>query len=150
MTARIFLAIFMKKFIFIFAFSVLSVPVFVFGQCGVPGTGLPPCSALGVIDTSINPLIGEGSIDPATRLSKTVTAGVFVTTVLNLVNWFSWFVAVTSVVMGLYSGWLFITSRDNAQQLTAARKTMLYAFIGAAVAIISFSIIAISKAILRI
>ncbi len=69
-------------------------------------------------------------------------------TLVSWLNWFSWFVAVTSVVMGLYSGWLFITARDDASKITLAQKTLLYTVIGIAVAVLSFSIITLTKTIL--
>jgi len=69
---------------------------------------------------------------------------------VNLVNWFSWFVAVAAVVMGLYSGFLFLTSRGDPAQLTKARGTLFYAIIGIAVAILSFSIITITKSFLNL
>ena len=68
-------------------------------------------------------------------------------TLVSWLNWFSWFVAVTSVAMGLYSGWLFITARDNASQVALAQKTLLYTVIGIAVSVISFSIIALTKSL---
>jgi len=50
--------------------------------------------------------------------------------------------------MGLYAGFLFITARGEPAQLQTAKKILLYAIIGIAVAILAFSIITISKAIL--
>ncbi len=69
-------------------------------------------------------------------------------TLVSWLNWFSWFVAVTSVVMGLYSGWLFITARDDASQVTLAQKTLLYTVIGIVVAVLSFGIIALVRGFL--
>lgn len=65
----------------------------------------------------------------------------------DLINWFSWFIALVSVVMGLYAGFLFITARGEAAQLKTARGTLLWAVIGIAVAVLAFSIIAITKSI---
>jgi len=69
-------------------------------------------------------------------------------TLVTWLNWFSWFVVITSVVMGLYSGWLFTTARDNASQITLAQKTLLYTVIGIAVSVLSFGIIAVTKSFL--
>ena len=66
-------------------------------------------------------------------------------TLVSWLNWFSWFITVVAVVMGLYSGWLFITARDNASQVTLAQKTLLYTVIGIAVSVLSFSVIALAK-----
>lgn len=62
-------------------------------------------------------------------------------------NWFSWFVALVSVAIGLYSGWLFISAGDDSSRLALARKTLLYTVIGIAVAVISFIVIATIKSI---
>ena len=67
---------------------------------------------------------------------------------VNVLNWFSWFVAIAAVVMGAYSGFLFITARDDATQLAAARKTLVWTIAGIGVAIAAFGIIAIIKSIL--
>lgn len=71
-----------------------------------------------------------------------------VNVILTLLNWFSWLVAVTAVALGLYSGFLFITARDNANQIVSAKQTMIYTVIGIAVAVLSFSIIAIVKSLI--
>jgi len=52
------------------------------------------------------------------------------------------------VIIGLYSGFLFITARDNANQITTARNTMMYAIIGIGIAIIAFSLVSISRSLL--
>ena len=69
----------------------------------------------------------------------------FVAVLVSIVNWLSWFVGLAAVVMGLYSGFLFITARDDSNQLATARKIMLYSIIGIAVAIVSFSLVTITK-----
>lgn len=66
-------------------------------------------------------------------------------TIVGLLNWFSWFVGVTSVVMGLYSGYLFMTAGDDSSRVALARKTLLYTVIGIAVAVLSFGLIAITQ-----
>ena len=68
--------------------------------------------------------------------------------ILTLLNWFSWLVAVTAVAMGLYSGFLFITARNDAGQLTSAKKTLFFTVIGIAVAVVSFSMVAIVKSLM--
>ena len=68
--------------------------------------------------------------------------------ILTLLNWFSWLVAVTAVAMGLYSGFLFITALDDANQIINAKKTLFFTVIGIAVAIASFSMVAIVKSLM--
>jgi len=50
--------------------------------------------------------------------------------------------------MGLYSGFLFITARDDANRLTGAKKTLFFTVIGIAVAVVSFSMVAIVKSLM--
>jgi len=63
--------------------------------------------------------------------------------IINLVNWFSWFMAITAVVTGLYSGFLFMTASGDAERLNKSWKTFVFAIIGIAVAVFAFSIISI-------
>src|SRR4030067_1985372 len=118
-----------KKLFAVLAVAVLVIlPMIAFGQ---------------TIDPKNNPF---GFIDPASGIP---IAGTPVTDlggiVINLVNWFAWFIAVASVAMGLYSGLLFITARGETAQLSTARKTLTYAMIGIAVAVFSFSIITVTQ-----
>jgi len=66
----------------------------------------------------------------------------------NLVNWFAWFIALVSVIMGLYAGLLFITSSGDETKLKKARDTFMYTIIGIVVAIISFGIVAIAEGLI--
>lgn len=134
----------LKKILVLFVFVFLLMPVFaVLGQTcsNNPADNLPPCSSIGYI----------GNPDEAGQFPSggtKVEASTLVSTLLLLVNWFSWFVGLAAVVMGLYSGFLFITARDNANQLATARQTMMYAIIGIGVAILAFSLVSLSKSIL--
>lgn len=117
-----------KLFVFFAVLTLVVVPVIAFGQA---------------VDPKNNPF---GFIDPASGVPITGTpvtdiAGM----VINLVNWFAWIISVASVVMGLYAGLLFITARGESAQLSTARKTLMYAMIGIAVAVFSFSIITVTK-----
>lgn len=121
----------MKHIIYIIAlFVVLFVPAVVFADA--------PPSALGTITDSTTVGTFNETNYTSTSIAKKIT---------DLVNWFSWGVALVAVVMGLYAGFLFITARGEAAQLKTARGTLLWAVIGIAVAVLAFSIIAITKAI---
>ena len=74
-----------------------------------------------------------------------MTRDSIVRTIANLVSWFSWFVSITSVVSGLYAGLLYLTARGNSSQVLKATKMFSYTIIGIAVAVVSFSIIALTK-----
>ena len=92
----------------------------------------------------IGDLFGNTALTTA-PVCQSVTTGTIVDALLKTVNWFSWFVAITSVAMGLYSGFLYITARDNPQQVQQAAKVLSYVIIGIAVSILAFSIVTITK-----
>ena len=92
----------------------------------------------------IGDLFNNTSLKTAPACSL-ITTGTIVDALLKTVNWFSWFVAITSVAMGLYSGFLYITARDNPQQVQQAAKVLSYVIIGIAVSILAFSIVTITK-----
>lgn len=121
----------MKVVVCMVAGIILAAPFGVFAQANPIGTIDPGGVAVGIGDPV------SGSIDADTLVTKITT----------LINWFAWFVALVSVVMGLYAGFLFITARGETSQLTTARQTLVWAVIGIAVAVISFSIILLTKTI---
>lgn len=124
----------MKHIIYIIAlFVVLFVPAVIFAAA--------PPSALGTITDPTT----AGTFNETNYTSTGIA-----TKITDLVNWFSWGIALVSVVMGLYAGFLFITARGEAAQIKTARGTLLWAVIGIAVAVLAFSIIAITKSILSL
>ena len=126
----------------IFMFSMVT-PALVFGQVtpcdpsGSGGGGLPPCSELGYILNA-----------PEAGKSGGITTTSFVNTVINVINWFSWIVSAVAVVMGIYAGFLFMTARGEPATLSSARKRLIWAVVGIAVAILAFGIISITSTIL--
>ena len=110
---------------------------------------IAPISALAAPGTDGSALgkITAGSVTIGEENQDYKTPGTIANKITDLVNWFSWGIALVSVVMGLYAGFLFITARGEAAQLKTARATLLWAVIGVAVAVLAFSIIAITKAI---
>ena len=110
-----------------FAFSFASVA---FAQ--IPGQAITPSGL--TADT----LGTSGSVtDTASLVQK----------IMDLVNWFAWFVGLAAVVMGLYAGVLFITAAGDSAKIETARSILLYAIVGIAVAVLAFSLVAISKSI---
>jgi len=110
-----------------FAFSFASIA---FAQ--IPGQAIIPGG------TTADTLGTSGSI---------TTTGDLVTKIMDLINWVAWFVGLAAVVMGLYAGILFITAAGDATKVTTARNILLYSIVGIAVAVLAFSLVAISKAI---
>ncbi len=76
-------------------------------------------------------------------------SNVIVNALVGLVNWMAWFVAIISVTAGLYSGFLYMTSSGNSEQLSRAFKTFIFAIIGTAIAILAFSILSIVEIFIR-
>ena len=70
--------------------------------------------------------------------------------IMDLVAWVAWFVGLMAVLMGLYAGILFITAAGNAELITKARSILLYAIVGIAVAVLAFSLVAISKSVFNL
>ena len=68
-----------------------------------------------------------------------------VLTFINLINWFSWFVSITSVAMGLYAGLLYLTAKGDPSKVASASRGFLYTIIGIAVSIAAFSIKSLVK-----
>lgn len=91
----------------------------------------------------------EGSKDQAcagTKLNDTgCTENQGVTQVNNtikvVINWLSIIVGLVSVVMIMIGGIRFVTSQGNAQSVTAARNTVLFAIVGLVVTIMAQLII---------
>lgn len=80
-----------------------------------------------------------------TTCASPITTTSIVKTIANLINWFAWFVSVTSVAMGLYAGLLYLTARGDSSQVLKATKVFSYTIIGIAVAVVSFSIILLTR-----
>ena len=102
-------------------------------NCG--GPGLPPCSQIGVLRVDGEQVGTDSGVDP----------DFLVRTITYIVNWFAWFIALSAVVMGIYSGFLFITARGNTAQLETARQILIYTVVGIVVAILAFSVVTITK-----
>jgi len=66
---------------------------------------------------------------------------IIVNGIINLVNWFSWFVALVSVFMGLYSGFLYMISKDNPEKTRQAFKAFVFTIIGVVTAVASFGLV---------
>jgi len=64
-------------------------------------------------------------------------------TLVAIINWFSWFLSLLAVAVGLYSGFLYMTANGDARKLAIANKTLFYAIIGVAVGLLAFGIIAL-------
>ncbi len=55
----------------------------------------------------------------------------------NILNWMFWILLAVSVIMVMWAGYLYVTARDDAEQITKAKKTIFYAAIGIVVALLA-------------
>ena len=111
-----------------FLFIFLVAPVLTFAQ------NIPP-SPLGPPLNQNDPNIGRAGFGLDQLISS----------ITRVVNWFSWFIAVVAVAMGLYAAFLYLTARGDSKQVADAHKTLVYAMIGIVVAILAFSIVIITR-----
>lgn len=70
--------------------------------------------------------------------------------ILALLSWMAWVVALLAVLSGLRAAYLYITSMGDEKKLILARRYLIYTTLGVAVAVLTFSIVAITRAILNI
>jgi len=63
--------------------------------------------------------------------------------VINLLNWFAWFLALLAVLLGMYSGFLYISSGGDSEKLRKSAKVFIFTIIGLIVAAFSFGIISL-------
>lgn len=119
----------MKKIKFIIFTAILALPSIAFGLEAPPDGGIH------------EPITSGGDIGRSVSYDTDSFAALFT----NLIDWFAWFVAVASVVIGLYAGFLFITSAGDEKKVKLAKDTIIYAVIGIIVAILSFSIVSIAQ-----
>ena len=91
--------------------------------------------------------VGGGPAQEIQQCSAEATATTLVNTLINIINWFSWFLAILSVGVGLYAGFLYMTSRGDPSRLAIAHRVLWYAGGGVAVAILAFRVSAIVQGI---
>lgn len=104
--------------------------------------------APGIVDLIADVFSTAGVSSPISSCSGGMTAGTVTDMIVRIVNWFAWFVAVASVAMGLYAGFLYLTSRGDPRMVQQAAKTLSYTIIGIAVSVLAFSIVSLVKTFL--
>jgi len=119
----------MKKIFFIVVSGFISLTAFVYAA-GPPSQGV-------------------GTVNPANVGKDPYTSSDIGQLFAGLVNWFAWFIALVSVVMGLYAAFLFITGGGDEAKLKKAKDVFIYTIIGIIVAMISFGIVTIAKMLIQ-
>ncbi len=70
--------------------------------------------------------------------------------ILALLSWFAWLIGLLAVLSGLRAAFLYITSLGDEKRLNAAKSYLIYTTIGVGVAVLSFGIVGITRALLGI
>ena len=118
----------MKKTIRTAFAGLLLVPVLALGISAVAGS----------VDVSAQILNGLNSVNTGNGPTNlTGTDGVFTT----IVNVLLFIIGAVSVIMLIYGGIRYTTSGGNANSVTAAKNTIMYAIIGLIIAIFAFAIV---------
>jgi hypothetical protein len=63
--------------------------------------------------------------------------------IINLINWFSWFLAVFAVILGVYSGFLYMTSEGDSEKVRKSTKIFIFTIIGIIVSVFSFGMVSL-------
>lgn len=70
--------------------------------------------------------------------------------ILAIISWIAWIVALLAVLSGLRAAYLYITAMGNEKRLNLAKMYIIYTTIGVVVAIVSFGLVAIVRALMGI
>jgi len=84
-----------------------------------------------------------GTTSAISQCDRQIATATFLATLTNIINWFSWLLAILSVAVGLYAGFLYMTSSGDPQKVVTANRVLVYAVVGVVVAILAFSVISI-------
>jgi ABC-type uncharacterized transport system permease subunit len=72
-----------------------------------------------------------------------VTVSGWVTILVNIVQWFYTIIFIVAVLFILLAAFNFITSKGDPTKVTEAKKQLLYAVIGIAVALLSYGVVSL-------
>lgn len=118
----------MKKFAYKLVAGILTAaPIMVLAQGSGGGTGqLPPYNPRNITDLNS-----------------------FKTVFQSVANWIGYFVLAVAVVIILLSAFNFMTAGGADEKITTARRQLIYALVGIAVALLAFSLPAIVSNLLQ-
>lgn len=77
-------------------------------------------------------------VESAVCKSTSDDANALINTIVNLLIFF---IGVVAVIVIIVSGFTFVTSNGNKEQVTKARNTLTYAIVGLVVAILAYAIV---------
>lgn len=110
----------------------------------VLGVGLvfaPSAGAVNVYESCNGPDGASGTADDvesAVCKSTSDDANALINTIVNLLIFF---IGVVSVIVIIISGFTYVTSNGNKDQVTKAKNTLTYAIVGLVVAILAYAIV---------
>lgn len=90
-----------------------------------------------VFAQAINPEQDQPSIIATLSGGQTGLRGL----VLTIVNFFLTFLGLLAVVMVIYGGFLYVSSAGEEENVTKAKKILLYAVIGIILIVVSFALV---------
>ncbi len=88
-------------------------------------------------------------VDVSDVCSVHAAAASITTSLINLIDWLSWFLAAASVAMGMYAGFLFMTSQGDPEKSKKATSAIVFTVIGIAVAVLAFSVISVVEIFIK-
>ncbi|MFA6494817.1 MAG: hypothetical protein WC246_00400 [Candidatus Paceibacterota bacterium] len=86
-------------------------------------------------------VFAQGSIAPILPITGPQTPNELVQWIIQMVQWFYTIIFILAVFFILLSAFYFITSGGDAEKVAKAKSTLLYAVVGVAVGLLSYSII---------
>ena len=117
----------MLKLWYILAVWFLTAPVLVWADVNVPSNTVP------LPNPTISDPINAGSIQEIAN---------------RIINFLLLLAAPIAVVMTIYAGYLFMTARDNQDQVKKARTTLLYVIIGVIILVLSKAVVSFAVSFL--
>lgn len=109
----------------------LALGVFVAVAAVAPSAPSMAASPIDQVQTGVNDIGGK----------ETGTSGSLTSMVRKVVNTLLFIIGAVAVVMIIYGGFSYITSRGESAGITSAKNTILYAVVGLVIAILAYAIV---------
>ncbi|MEK7501078.1 MAG: pilin [Patescibacteria group bacterium] len=90
----------------------------------------------------------ESQVPPNEVIADPINAGSVQEIADRIINFLLLLAAPIAVVMTIYAGYLFMTARDNQDQVKKARTTLLYVIIGVIILVLSKAVVSFAVSFL--
>lgn len=112
----------------------------------IPNINEAPSADLLSADLTLDRGLQEGGSgltipEGGAKISKDISRKPFGELVIDIVNYFIGFLGIVAVVIFIYAGVLWVVAGGSEEQVTKAKKMMIYASLGIIVVIMSYSIV---------